>query len=504
MIRRRVALRSLPPLLFPFAAAFATALRAPALTQARLRRRLAAAAATTAYGRSHGVRGAGDFERLPVVDWDDLAPWVARQQAEEGRVLCPQPVRFYERTSGSSGASKLVPYTAGLQQDFSAMFGAWAWDVLTRGPRLRSGRTYISVSPRLGAAQTTATGRPIGLEDDAAYLDGWMQALLRRFLVPVDSRFADGEAFRDATALALLRASDLEVVSVWNPTFLEVLLDHVTLHADRLARHLPTDRARLLRGELDWARIWPRLTVLSCWDQGPAAPMAARLARRLPHAMLQGKGLLATEGAVTVPWLRAEGCLPLLHRTLIELRDDRGDLLPLMAGRVSATYEVVISTRGGLLRYALGDRVQITHRYRGVPVLRFVGRAGGVSDLVGEKLTERFVADALASVLPSSAALRTLVPLTGPPARYALLTDEPLPADAASRVDEALRRAHHYGLARELGQLGPLVACSDPAAGRWLTEHETRRGLRLGDIKPRALQLHPADPALTLQLSPSR
>ena len=60
------------------------------------------------------------------------------------------------------------------------------------------------------------------------------------------------------------------------------------------------------------------------WDQGPAAPMADRLARRLPHATLQGKGLLATEGAVTVPWLRAEGCLPLLHRTLIELRDERG------------------------------------------------------------------------------------------------------------------------------------------------------------------------------------
>jgi hypothetical protein len=499
---RSAALAGAAAALTPAALRLAAALRDPEAETEALRRRLARAAATTAYGQAHGVRGEGDFDRLPVVDADALAPWLARQRAEEGRVLCATPVRFYEPTSGSSGPAKLIPYTAGLQRDLSAMASAWAWDLLCRGPRLRTGRTYLSVSPRLGAAAAHGA-RPVGTADDAAYLDGWLQALLAPFRVgPTAPRHVDADAFKDAVAVALLRADDLEIVSVWNPTFLEVLLDHLWANRDRLRRQLPAARAARLTGPaLDTEALWPGLRVLSCWDQGAAAPMAARLARRFPHAMLQGKGLLATEGPVTVPWLHAGGAVPLPHLTLVELRDEAGALRPVWAGEVGHTYEVVLSTRGGLLRYRLGDRVHITHRYRGVPVLRFVGRAGGVSDLVGEKVNERFVEAVLARVLPPSEGVRTLVPVAGPPAHYALLADHALPPGAADAVDAALREAHHYGLARALGQLGPVRVVVHPDAGRWLTEREVRRGLAWGDIKPRTLLPHAADAALAAALA---
>ena len=495
---RRAALRALPAALAPADARFRWALRHPERAQQALRRRIARDLSQTAYGRSVGVRGEGDFHRLPVTTWAALEPWLERQRREEGRVLCAQPVRLYEKTSGSGGAAKHVPYTDALRRGFGEMFAVWAADLLRHGPRLRSGRIYLSVSPALGAAETTGAGVPIGLEDDAAYLDGWLEGLLRRFQVgPQRPRHATAASFKDDVCRALLAEARLEILSVWSPSFLDVLLDHAAQHRRRLSEGLPAARRAAVRDGAtpDWTAIWPHLTLVSCWDQGPAAGPARRLARRLPHALLQGKGLLATEAAVTVPWLRAGGCVPLVNQTVVELLDASGELLPVHAAEVDRRYEVVVSPVGGLPRYRLGDRVEVTHTWRRVPCLRFVGRSGGVSDLVGEKLHRSFVADVLRAQVPG-AALSTLVPVRGVQAGYVLLTDAPLAADAAQRLDDALCAAHHFGLARTLGQLAPTRVVTSPHAAQWLAEREQRRGLSWGDQKPVALHLHPADAPL--------
>lgn len=486
-LARRGLLRSLPLALAPAAKRFSLALRQPRREQAWLRARLARQLARTAYGRSLRVRAPRDWSRVPVVTYDDLRPWLDRQRAEEGAIVTPEPVLFYEKTSGSSGAAKFIPYTATKQRGLRDLFAAWAYDVLRHGTKLRTGRIYLSGSPRLGLAETTVTGRPVGVDHDASYLGGGLQALIGAFAAgpPPQARYADGDAFVEAVATSLLETPDLEIVSVWNPTFFEVILDRI---------------AAIGGDEPDWARVWPALKVVSCWDAGAAAPMAERLRQRLPHAWVQGKGLLATEAVVTVPWVRANACLPLLHHTLIELLTDTGDLVGVMDAEPGETYEIVVSAAGGLARYRLGDRVRVTHRYGTVPGLQFVGRAGAVSDLVGEKLHESFVQDALTAVLPGHRGLTTLLPVAGRPAHYVLVSDRPLPEGTADRLDVALREAHHYGLARALGQLGPLQSAVAPEAGRWLVDREVRRGLVLGDIKPRALQVHPADGTLRTQL----
>ena len=65
---------------------------------------------------------------------------------------------------------------------------------------------------------------------------------------------------------------------------------------------------------------------------------------------------------------------------------------------------MIVSQKGGLTRYRMNDRVQVAGRYRATPCLRFVGRASEVSDLVGEKLHERFVREALEREFPSGPA----------------------------------------------------------------------------------------------------
>jgi hypothetical protein len=116
-------------------------------------------------------------------------------------------------------------------------------------------------------------------------------------------------------------------------------------------------------------------------------------------------------------------------------------------------------------------------------VLDFLGRAGLVSDLAGEKLSEAFVADGL----PAEGGFRMLIAQTDPP-HYVLITDADAAPWSAAAVEQCLCRNPHYRYARKLGQLHPLrvVPVHHPLAA--YLDRMARQGVRLGDIKPVALR----------------
>src|SRR6266702_3066987 len=87
------------------AAALPSAPSAPALLARNAR---------TAYLREYG----STIDDLPIVTYDDLAPWIERIVAGESDVLFAGRPVAYERTSGSSGAAKLIPYSAEGLLDF--------------------------------------------------------------------------------------------------------------------------------------------------------------------------------------------------------------------------------------------------------------------------------------------------------------------------------------------------------------------------------------------------
>lgn len=63
--------------------------------------------------------------------------------------------------------------------------------------------------------------------------------------VPSHVRFlSDMEAFRYATLLFLIRVRCLKLVSVWNPTFLSLLVERLPEWSGQLARDLKPDTRR--------------------------------------------------------------------------------------------------------------------------------------------------------------------------------------------------------------------------------------------------------------------
>ncbi len=478
-LRTRAAIAAFKALSAPTASSFRTALTRPAAAQQQLLVELCDGLKRTDRGRELGVTGPGDFfDKVPIVGWEELQPWADRQRAEEGRVLVADPVVVYEKTSGSTGASKYIPYTRALQWSFTRMFLIWVRDMAMNGPKWRTARMYFSISPNLDTPETTSKGVSVGLEDDSEYLQGWVGTMFRPYLVmPKVGHLRDPNEWRRALARELAGQRDLEVISVWNPSFLTVLLDTMD--------------------ELGVKPVWPELKLISCWDEGHAAPVAEQLRQRFPDVVIQGKGLLATEAPLTVPLLGI-GPVPLLDEVYFELLDDDGRSHALHEAADGAEYSLVISQKAGLLRYRIGDRVRVSGWCGPTPCLSFAGRGSQVCDLVGEKLNARFVGAAVDKVLPG-AAIRTLIPIREP-AGYVLLVDEG-GEDLAAALERELLAAHHYKVARLLEQLQPVRVCHRSDAAEQLLAFHERLGMARGNVKPSVLLTRPADDELRRVLS---
>lgn len=557
---------------------FHRGLRDPALAQQAWLTRQLTRDADSEFGQTHDfatLRGYDDFaRRVPLSDYADVESAVTRIRRGAPAVLGSSPVTHLVPTSGSSGARKLIPFTADLARAFDAAIAPWMADLVRQRPGVRGGPAYWSISPLTdstgdetaewasasGAATTgdetaeraltsaaattdddtderaSASGAatisppgsiPVGFADDTEYLGGSKAWLLRRVLaVPSSVRHVRSDSeFWALTLLALLRRGDLRLVSVWHPSFLELLVGRaqrfwseltgaIASGANPWLAALPADvrrewqakpsplRARTLErlGPDAWERWWPQLEVVSCWGEQAAAPGWRRLKERLPQVLVQPKGLLATEAVVTVP---VGAALPLAitsHFFEFESLAD-GTIRRAHELERGAQYAVIVSNGAGLWRYRLGDVVECSGLLAATPSLRFLGRRDAVSDLRGEKLSEPFVAECLRvlwedGAVPDPSGMRTAVLRAvddGSAGGYELLLADEIPANVrdalAQRMDNLLHANPHYTVARRLGQLSPVRAVPVDAAFAMNDVHHQAdaRAVRLGDIKPRVL-----------------
>ena len=456
-------------------AGFHVSLAQPELAQDRLLARLLKKLARTEYGKHCGLRGDEDYRqfrtRIPIQTYDELEPWLSRQLASKQAIITPDPVVHIEPTSGSSGARKSIPYTRTMLRGFSNMFRIWVHDLICHGPGFKTGRIFISSSPM-------ATDK--GFDTDLEYLDQPLRFLLAPFLlVPPRGNKQD---FVQDLAVSLLHARDLEVISIWSPSYLLVVLDHIRDQRVELAAALPDPaKTALLAVPVNWQDLWPDLKLVSCWDNALSSGLAAQLRELFPRVLVQGKGLLATEAPITVPLQGVAGSVPLLDDVFLEFESADGDIKRLHELDIGASYQLIISQAAGLMRYRLGDLVEVVGCYRSTPTLIFIGRAGQVCDLVGEKLNEVFVRQSLEALMPEGRFV--LVP---DGRGYVLLSETVSPA-LASSAEAALCRAHHYALARRQGQLSPLRVQQLPNLLVELRKLQQKSEIKAGDIKDTAL-----------------
>ena len=505
----------------------------------------------SSYGREHRfatINSLADFQKhVPICDYEGLRPKIEEIANGEQGVLTSEPVLMLEPTGGSSGGSRLIPYTATLRRQFQRAIAAWMHDVLSGFPGCRKGRAYWSISPAAQRPEQTPGGIRIGFDSDAEYLAGWQRWAMKRLLaVPTSvAQLRNIENFQYATLAGLLAAKDLALISVWSPTFLTTLFARLPDWAEQIVEdievgqlHFPQSnadqgfkefsidrnrsRSRFLKSKLQQfgpssqflKEIWPSLSLVSAWGDASASMFVPDLKSWLPDIPFQPKGLLATEGVTSFPLKSSYGSALAIRSHVYEFQPIETAADPtrptkwaweLEQGR---RYQVLLTTGGGLYRYAIGDEIEVTGFIRQCPLLKFTGRAGVQSDLVGEKLHEQHVRDAIARSCESlrlEPAFAMLIPVHAEasdvhaaPGYRAILVIRNLKCAAAEletierqlaeKIEQQLCDNSQFRYALGLGQLRKLDAWILPTSPEqaWsVYESECRRrGQKSGDIKP--------------------
>ncbi|MBW4668646.1 MAG: GH3 auxin-responsive promoter family protein [Cyanomargarita calcarea GSE-NOS-MK-12-04C] len=508
-------------LIAPFYHTFLKALSTPETSQQKVQKEIFHHLLYSEYGQSLGVKTIVDWHHIPIVEYHEIENLILQQKEKKNPLLTSEPILFYEKTSGSRGAAKLIPYTKSLRSSFSKMFCVWAYDLIAHGSQFSTGKIYFCISPQL-VKETGEQWRNLApspsLQDDSEYLDGWLRLFLSPFMVFPGrlKRVCDVEEFKNKLSLALLLEENLEIISIWSPTFLKVILDYIQANRRQLCatlgNRISPQRRQMLgetggrceEGEIEipWNQLWSELKLISCWDSANAADGAGFLRCLFPNVLVQGKGLLATEAPMTIPLIAATGCVPILNEVFFEFEDVEGKIYYLHQLEKGEVYEIIISQKGGLYRYKIGDRIRVSHFYLNTPCLEFIGRTKEISDLVGEKLHSDFVRQVLNTLQLEKTYFKTLVPAKKPTEHYTLLLDNINcnPEELAKQLDSLLQESPQYRHARLLGQLNPVRVLVSSQIPEIITLYQTRNGKKWGDLKHEILATIPIEIDLLVEL----
>ncbi len=455
------------------------------------------------YGSEHGFEHidtvASYQSQVPLIRYEDVAPLVARIAGGEDDLLFSGAPVAFEVTGGSSSGGKLIPYTQESFTDFQSAVLPWFMQVSHYyGVGLKA--SYWSISPALRVDENTPRGIAIGVSDTAYFGEEAGDGFAATLAVPQwVGELRDLHDWQCATLYWLLCSVELELISVWSPTFLLMLLESLDERQEVISGLLREggivddhclspnkeayERFQRYLQERKTQLLWPDLRLISCWEDAMSKPFAKRLRARFPYVAFQPKGLISTEGVVTIP--DSEG-YPLLSAEsgFYEFIDTQERVHLADALIEGASYEVVTTTSGGLYRYRSGDMVQYEGSRQGLPVLRFVGRNGITSDMVGEKLDEVFVQ----AVLGDVEGFAMLIPRLQRTPKYLLVSEDIKVKERGGEIEAKLLKNPQYAYARRVGQLAPLEAVvMDNMMSRYI-DYKSAMGSRIGDIKIPVLQ----------------
>ena len=286
-------------------------------------------------------------------------------------------------------------------------------------------------------------------------------------------KIKDPFQFKFELSVYLLSRKDLEIISVWSPSYLLTLYHFILENKTAIEKRLVQKQIKVHSDNL-----FPSLKFISCWGDATSKNDFEKLKKIFSNCTLQPKGLLATEAPMSIPLYNAKGMVPLIHEVFFEFRQGK-NLFLIGDIKVNQEYELIITQKGGLYRYTMNDLVQVTHFFHQTPCLRFIGRSQNISDMVGEKLNEAFIN----SIFEQDNNLVALIPDLESK-QYYLLSEKSLMSEDITYVEGQLMNSYHYKVARKLGQLNILrplhIKNARSKINNYLIE---KKQLRWGDIK---------------------
>jgi len=507
----------------------------PATAQRRVLQSILRRNQATTFGRDHCFAEITTPEeyaaRVPIRTYEDLRPYIERQEERKtSELVAAQPI-MYARTSGTTGQAKYIPIlpdTITRSRRSQRIFSCCHHAAI---PGLFNGKTLAIVSPAVEGR--LPTGTPYGSMSGLIYQS--MPRLLRRkYLVPhVVFECANHELKYLLIATFALAERNITFMAGANPsTFLkiaEVIRTHreeiiaavesgtlpgkqewnASLHAAAQAQFCRNPkRAEELRAlfcaqpEVTFSKLWPGLKAVSCWREGSCRVLLPALRRQLhENVAVVELGYLASECRGSMPVdSRWHLEVPTLHENYFEFvaREDWESgchsvraLTQLEAGRA---YYVIVTTPDGLYRYFMNDIVVVDGCFNRTPTIKFLEKGSGATNITGEKLYESQVCAAMEAVQRSRGWSAGFFLLVAEPEQqcYRFYLEEPdgnLDGLVAELDAELAARNLEYQAKRESGRLRPIeLKVLRPGAGEAYKAYLVAQGQRESQFKFLRLQ----------------
>ncbi len=393
----------------------------------------------TAFGRDHhfaNIRTVADFRKqIPITRYEYFEPYIERVKNGDCEAMFHrQKVLMFALTSGTTSSRKFIPITENFLRDHRRVWTAWGLNVFITHPKLfRLGKlTFVSDDDEFRTPAGVPCGSISGLtarmqhwlvrdsyvlppesakihDVDTKYYLAWrlgMQRQIGMWVSPNPSTHLNLARFGERNAEALIR-------DVHNGTLsAEYLLPDAV--KKRIARQIKPNpvRGRELSaiaertGGLRPKDVWPMLELIGCWMGGSMGAYLRSFPEYFGNAVPRDIGLIASEARMTVT---KDDNTP---NGILEITSNFYEFVPveemdspqptvleaheLLEGR---DYYILLTTSSGLYRYNIFDVVRCVGRHEQTPMLMFLNKGSGISNLTGEKLTEFQVASSVSAAL---------------------------------------------------------------------------------------------------------
>jgi len=384
----------------------------------------------TALGRDlglAGVKSVADFrQQVPVSSYADYEGYVDRAFQGEANVLTPDPVIYFNATSGSTGKQKIIPTTkrsrrAVARANQVAM--GFAVHAAQRQGRSLGKMLFTNSARSFGRSPQGIPFGPISVSD--LHLMGSVYQQI--FAHPFEVLHATDSLTRNYLCLLFaLRDRHLGIVSATFPVYALTFCDYLETYAESFIEDLATgtiapwlnlepslrqtlerqwhpnpQRANELRhilqneGYLRPKQAWPQMAFIVTARGGTSNFYFNRFADYFGDTPIFGGIYSSSEATYAVHRdFGTDGVILAINSGFYEFvpesewdAEQPQTCLPHELN-VGDRYRILVSTLNGFYRYDIGDIVEVEGFYNTAPIFIFRHRRGGILSSTTEKTTE--------------------------------------------------------------------------------------------------------------------
>ncbi len=398
-------------------------------TQQAVMREILGYAADTVIGKEHGFAEIETYEQfaasLPIRDYEDHRPYVNRHAAGEEGVLFPGKPLMYNRSSGTTAEPKILPVSPyAFERTIKNRGKLWLYGLLRHYPGIFSGKDLVLVSPAVEGH--TEDGTPYGS------LSGLVYQSIPEFMKLVHSapsaviRIEDYEA-KVYTTMRFAVPVDVTVIFTGNPATIVNLITRADRWRDQLIKDIRegtldpsldiapeirteceamlspapelADRLQAMvdeHGALRPRDYWPNMKLLHTWKNGNCRLVLPQLEPWFgTDVPILDFGYIASEITATdLMDPENDGSVLQVRNAFYEFsKEEDGDepdrrMYLAHELEVGQRYFIHITTFSGLYRYDMNDVIEVIGSYNDAPVIIFLYKGKGMTNMQGEKLSE--------------------------------------------------------------------------------------------------------------------